>query len=65
MKVKFSNTDVDVWKLRKGTVLGAGSTFVYLDHFTVFTGKVEVRVEYPAKFFETYLSTSLEWLEPH
>lgn len=65
MKVKFANVEVDVWKLRKGTVLRWGGEYVHLEGFCFFENHVDVKASsYNGKAY-SYESRSLEWLEPH
>lgn len=67
MKIKFANCEVDVWKLRKGVVLmDFCGVFYHLDNFasTPFRGIVNLQIS--NNFGEVeYLSTELDWCEPH
>jgi hypothetical protein len=71
MKVKFANAEVDVWKLRIGTVvaLGSGLWITYgtisalRTFFEPYSGlKITVK---EGEVEEEYLSTEILWLEPH
>ena len=65
MKVEFANAEVDVWKLRKGVVLGCGSEYVHLVNFSAYEEKTVIRVEFSDGVTDKYNSSLLEWLEPH
>lgn len=65
MKVRFENEGVDVWKLRKGVVLGCGSEFVHLNGIRVTERGVKIFVEFHDREEREYFSDVLEWLEPH
>jgi hypothetical protein len=65
MKMKFSNAEVEVWKLRKGVVLGCGSEYVHLVSFSAYEEKSTISVIYSDGGAMRYNSTLLEWLEPH
>jgi len=65
MKVKFSNTEVEIWKLRKGVVLGYGSSFVHLMSILSTTEGFRIGTEFYDEQKHYVLSTMLEWLEPH
>lgn len=65
MKVKFANAEVEVWKLRKGVVLGCGSQYVHLESFIVYDSDCSVWVKFYSGDSGPYDSTCLDWLEPH
>lgn len=65
MKVKFFNTEVDVWRLRKGVVLGVGSVYAHLDALDVFTSLTKITVIFSDGMRVPYDSELLEWVEPH
>lgn len=65
MKVQFSNCDVEVWKLRKGVVIGQLSNFVHLESFDVKAGKCLIQAKGHDNCYGIYQSEQLEWLEPH
>jgi hypothetical protein len=69
MKVKFSNAEVDVWKLRKGTVVKYDYHFYHIKDIVL----VDVRHdEFVATLYitcaeiqERVYSSDVTWLEPH
>jgi hypothetical protein len=65
MKVKFANTEVEIWKLRAGTVLRWHGEYVHLKGFWFFDDHVDVKANSYNGKTHCYESTSLEWLEPH
>lgn len=71
MKVNFANCEVDVWKLRKGVVVGTGRKFYPLAHIvgfhTVLTYVCLLTLDCgdSAGPFEAWDTRSLTWLEPH
>jgi hypothetical protein len=69
MKVKFANAEVDVWKLRKGVVLGCGSNYVHLEGIQVYSDTkygddVVIAISFADGMQDQYNSQGLEWLEP-
>lgn len=70
MKVKFANAEVDVWKLKKGVVLGCGSQYAHLEGIQVYNHynyakTVQICVSFADRTRDEYDSRVLEWLEPH
>lgn len=65
MKVKFANAEVDVWKLRKGVVLGCGSQYVHLVSFVVYEDGARISVMFDEGSTVPYPANNLEWLSPH
>jgi hypothetical protein len=71
MKVKFANAEVDVWKVREGTVvaLGGGLWMYYgtvagLRTFWEPYDGIKILVKCGVDI-EEYLPNKITWLEPH
>lgn len=70
MKVKFKNTEVDIWKLRKGAVVleSIGQKHYYIEGFMTMQQDTPILVlqDCGREGSWMYISTGfLEWLEPH
>lgn len=65
MKVRFANTDVEVWKLRRGTALMQNSNLVHLISVDINLDETLVQVQFHNNYYGMYRPYQLEWLEPH
>jgi hypothetical protein len=70
MKVKFANAEVDVWKLRKGTVLAREEhNYIQYMHLETFANHYALGHELKLTMVEDggsvdYYPCELQWLEP-
>lgn len=67
MKVNFENCDIEVYKLREGTVLqhAESLTFMHLKSFKVYSHSVSIKVLFYDGTCGTYPSDKITWLESH
>lgn len=64
MLIKFANTEVPIWKIRKGIVITDGNdNYYHLESFRqVLCGFADIVVS-SAELHHDFLSTELIWLE--
>jgi hypothetical protein len=70
MKAKFSNTEVDIWKLRKGVMVYSENTkkFYYIEGFKYLDDNNPILVLQDCNLDSPWMYISaclLVWLEPH
>lgn len=66
MKVKFANTEVDVWKLRKGSVVSFHEEFLHIVSFKIYNPALTIlkTSKHDGNFVEAN-TDFFTWLEPH
>jgi hypothetical protein len=70
MKIKLKNTEVDVWKLRKGVVVMCGGHIGHIDKIAIpnnpLLGENVLVVDVTGAYCDhCVMSTDVTWLEPH
>lgn len=64
MKVRFENVEIDIWKLKRGTVLLIDNEYVYLEKFKNYGNIFVINSD---GYASTYKRESVDytWIEPH